>query len=64
MPTEQEDQSKTQDQPRYACYGRPHPSEHAMLVDYLDEYRCAEDFSAEYIGKWMEISPRYYVKGG
>jgi bacterioferritin (cytochrome b1) len=64
MPTEQTDQLKVQDQPRYSCYGRPHISERDMLVDLLDEYRCAEDFSAEYIGKWMEISPRDYVKGG
>jgi len=35
-----------------------------MLLDFLDEYRCAEDFSAEYIGKWMDISRREYVKGG
>src|SRR5271155_717830 len=49
---------------RYECYGRTHAGEWDMLLDFLDEYRCAEDFSAEYIGRWMDMSPREYVKGG
>jgi len=64
MPGEQEDHSSAQNQSRYACYGRHHASERDMLLDFLDEYRCTEDFSAEYIGKWMDISQRDYVKGG
>jgi bacterioferritin (cytochrome b1) len=35
-----------------------------MLLDFLDEYRCAEAFAAEYIGQWIDISGREYVKGG
>jgi bacterioferritin (cytochrome b1) len=64
MPEQQKDQFKAHDQPRYACYGRSHASERDMLLDFLDEYRCAENFSAEYLGKWMDVSPRDYVKGG
>jgi bacterioferritin (cytochrome b1) len=62
MPDEQNNQST--DGKRYACYGRSHANERSMLLDFLDEYRCAEDFSAEYIGKWLDISPDHYVKGG
>jgi bacterioferritin (cytochrome b1) len=35
-----------------------------MLLDFLDECRCAEAFAAEYIGQWIDISGREYVKGG
>lgn len=60
-----EEQMKThQDQRQYTCYGRSHASERAMLLDFLDEYRCAEAFAAEYIGQWIDISTREYVKGG
>jgi bacterioferritin (cytochrome b1) len=60
-----EEQTKArQDQRQHTCYGRSHASERAMLLDFLDEYRCAEDFAAEYIGQWIDISGREYVKGG
>jgi hypothetical protein len=64
MSEEQKDQHKPRDESRYACYGRTHASERAMLLDFLEEYRCAEDFAAEYIGQWIDISGRDYVKGG
>ena len=35
-----------------------------MLLDFLNEYRCAEAFAAEYIGQWIDISGREYMKGG
>ena len=60
-----EEQMKAhQEQRHYTCYGRAHASERAMLLDFLDEYCCAEAFAAEYIGQWIDISGREYVKGG
>ena len=40
------------------------PCLRAMLLDFLNEYRCAEAFAAEYIGQWIDISGREYKKGG
>ena len=35
-----------------------------MLVAFLDEYRCAENFASEYLGCWSEVSDQACVKGG
>ena len=35
-----------------------------MLLDFLNEYPCAEAFAAEYLGQWIDISGREYKKGG
>mgnify|MGYP001310226143 CR=1 FL=1 len=35
-----------------------------MLVAFLDEYRCAENFAAEYFNCWSEASDQACVKGG
>jgi bacterioferritin (cytochrome b1) len=64
MAKQQKKQPETRNQGAYTCYGRSHASEQAMLLDFLDEYRCAEAFAAEYIGHWIDVSPREYVKGG
>jgi len=64
MSEQQQNQSEQQSQGPYTCYGRSHPSEKAMLLDFLDEYRCSEAFAAEYIEQWIDLSPREYVKGG
>ena len=53
-----------QEQRQYLCYGRVHASEREMLLHFLDEYRCAEAFAAEYSGQWINLSGREYVKGG
>ena len=49
---------------RYLFNGKSHTSEKEMIVALLDEYRCAENFAAEYLGCWNEVSDQACVKGG
>ena len=48
----------------YTFGGKSYATEREMLVAFLDEYRCAENFAAEYLGCWSEVSDQACVKGG
>ena len=37
---------------KYVFKGKSYTSEREMLVAFLDEYRCAENFASEYLGSW------------
>ena len=49
---------------QYVFNGKSYNSEREMLVAFLDEYRCAENFAAEYLGGWNDVSQEACVKGG
>lgn len=51
-------------QGKYFFGGKAHASERAMLMHFLDEYRCAENFASEYLNCWSEVSDQECVKGG
>jgi len=44
--------------------GKGNPSEREKILHLLDEYRCTEGFVAEYLPKWIEVSPHVGLKGG
>jgi len=44
--------------------GKPDPSERDKLMHLLDQYGCTEGFVAEYLPRWIEVSPNEAVKGG
>jgi hypothetical protein len=44
--------------------GKPDPSERDRIVHLLDVYRSTEGFVAQYLPKWIEVSPSEAVKGG
>lgn len=44
--------------------GKDNPSERERIVHLLDVYRSTEGFVAQYMPKWIEISPNESVKGG
>lgn len=49
----------------YAGYqGKPDPTERDRIVHLLDVYRSTEGFVAQYLPKWIEVSPSEAVKGG
>jgi hypothetical protein len=49
---------------KYVFNGKAYASEREMLVHFLDEYRCAENFASEYLNCWSEVSDQACVKGG
>ena len=49
---------------KYTFGGKSYDSERKMLVAFLDEYRCAENFAADYLGSWNDVSNEDCVKGG
>jgi hypothetical protein len=49
---------------KYVFNGKAHASEQEMLMHFLDEYRCAENFASEYLNCWSEVSDQACVKGG
>ena len=49
---------------KYVFNGKTHASEREMLLHFLDEYRCAENFASEYLNCWSEVSDQACVKGG
>ncbi len=49
---------------KYVFKGKSYTSEREMLVAFLDEYRCAENFASEYLGSWNDVSREECVKGG
>jgi len=40
-------------QGQYVFNGKPHASEREMIMHLLDEYRCAENFAADYLNRWI-----------
>lgn len=48
----------------YRYNGQSHATEREMIMHLLDEFRCAENFAAEYLCKWIEASDQECVKGG
>jgi hypothetical protein len=50
--------------PAYTYNGQSHASEREMIMHLLDEFRCGENFAAEYLNRWIEVSDQECVKGG
>lgn len=48
----------------YSYNGKSHATEREMIMHLLDEFRCGENFAAEYLNKWLEASDQDCVKGG
>lgn len=48
----------------YSYNGQSHATEQEMIMHLLDEFRCGENFAAEYLCKWIEASDQACVKGG
>jgi len=48
----------------YMYNGTCHATEKEMIMALLDEFRCGENFAAEYLDRWVEISDQECVKGG
>jgi bacterioferritin (cytochrome b1) len=48
----------------YSYNGQDHATEREMIMHLLDEFRCGENFAAEYLSKWIEASDQECVKGG
>ena len=49
----------------YAGYqGKDNPSERERIVHLLDTYASTEGFVAQYLPKWINVSPNAAVKGG
>ena len=44
--------------------GEPNPTERDRIVHLLDVYRSTEGFVAQYLPRWIEVSPNEAVKGG
>jgi hypothetical protein len=51
-------------QVEYSYKGQTHATEREMVLHVLDEFRCAENFAAEYLQRWIEASDQECVKGG
>jgi bacterioferritin (cytochrome b1) len=50
--------------PAYTYNGQSHATEREMVMHLLDEFRCGENFAAEYLNRWIEASDLDCVKGG
>ena len=48
----------------YSYNGKSYETEKELVLGILDEFRCAEDFAAEYLNRWVEVSDQECVKGG
>ncbi len=48
----------------YTYKGESHATENGMILALLDEFRCGEDFAAEYLNGWIEASDEACVRGG
>lgn len=49
---------------KYVFSGKSYSTERELLVAFLDEYRCAENYAADYFYSWSEVSNEARVKGG
>ena len=59
----QELQSGTTSQ-GYSYSGKSYETEKELVLAVLDEFRCGENFAAEYLNRWVEVSDQECVKGG
>src|SRR5215510_16024143 len=48
----------------YTYNGQGHTTEREMIMHLIDEFRCGENFAAEYLNRWIEVSDQECVKGG
>lgn len=48
----------------YVYKSREFASEEAMVQYFLDDYRCVEDFAAQYLGAWQRIATTAELRGG
>jgi len=49
---------------QYLYNGKSYAMEREMITHLLDEFRCAENFAAEYLNCWIGVSDQACVKGG
>lgn len=49
---------------KYVYAGKSHATEREMIMHLLDEFRCGENFAADYLNRWIEVSDQACVKGG
>jgi bacterioferritin (cytochrome b1) len=49
---------------QYTYNGKPVGSEREMIMQLLDEFRCRENFAAEYLNQWIAISDQECARGG
>lgn len=52
------------DRGSYTYNGQTYATEREMIMHLLDEFRCGENFAAEYLAKWVDVSDEECVKGG
>jgi mannose-6-phosphate isomerase-like protein (cupin superfamily)/rubrerythrin len=51
-------------QGNYTYDGKNYASEREMILNFLDKYRCQENFASEFLSRWIEVSDQECVKGG
>jgi len=51
-------------QPQYTYNDQPVGSEREMIMQVLDEFRCRENFAAEYLNRWIDVSDQACARGG
>lgn len=49
---------------QYTYNGNPVGSEREMIMQLLDEFRCRENFAAEYLARWIDVSDQECARGG
>ncbi|HXG19288.1 MAG TPA: hypothetical protein VNN62_09485 [Methylomirabilota bacterium] len=52
------------DRVQYTYNGKPVGSEAEMIMQLLDEFRCRENFAAEYFNRWIAVSDQECARGG
>src|SRR5262245_13505894 len=49
---------------QYTYNGKAVGSEREMIMQLLDEFRCRENFAAEFFGRWVDVSDQECARGG
>lgn len=49
---------------QYTYNDKPVGSEREMIMQLLDEFRCRENFAAEYLNRWIDVSDQECARGG
>lgn len=49
---------------QYMFKGKPVGSEREMIMQLLDEFRCGENFAAEFFNCWVAVSDQECARGG
>jgi hypothetical protein len=49
---------------QYTYNGQAVGSEREMIMQLLDEFRCRENFAAEYLNRWIAVSDQECARGG